>query len=292
MIIRKRFITVHYKFVSQMVKDTKQRVRSFWNANPCGTRYTKEVYLNKKFYEEIEIHRYSDHAYLKNAINVNSYNGKTVLEIGAGVGTDLRQFAKSGARVIGTDLTLNSVKITKKGFELFNLKGLFGIADAEDLPFEDKSFDLVYSCGVLHHTVNTQKAIDEVYRVLKPKGEAIIMLYNKRSWNYYINVLLFRGLILGKRFGRTKQKLINLSTDGEDCPLSKVYTKKQITNMFGKFKRIKIKIRYLPRRYFPLLNMFIPTSTFDKIGKHIGWNMFIFAEKQQMLISSTNLYKS
>jgi ubiquinone/menaquinone biosynthesis C-methylase UbiE len=55
-------------------------------------------------------------------------------------------------------------------------------ADAEDLPFDDGSFDLVYSWGVLHHTPQMDRALAEAQRVLAPGGGLRIMLYNRRSW--------------------------------------------------------------------------------------------------------------
>src|SRR2546429_675657 len=66
--------------------------------------------------------------------------------------------------------------------------------DAENLPFADDVFDIVYSFGVLHHTENTEQAIDEVHRVLKPGGQAAVMLYAKSSYFYIFNQLLVQGL--------------------------------------------------------------------------------------------------
>lgn len=59
----------------------------------------------------------------------------------------------------------------------FDLK----VADAENLPYDNGFFDIVYSWGVLHHSPDTPKAIAEVFRVLKPGGVAKIMIYHKYS---------------------------------------------------------------------------------------------------------------
>ena len=73
-------------------------------------------------------------------------------------------------------------------------------ADLHHLPYPDESFDVIVSNGVLHHTPDTQAAVTEVYRVLKPQGQAIIMLYCKNSWHYWINMFLLVGVFQGKIF--------------------------------------------------------------------------------------------
>src|SRR5207248_8707048 len=92
--------------------------------------------------------------------------------------------------------------------DILSLTGTFLRENAESLSFADESFDWLYSHGVLHHTPNTQKAIDEVWRVLKPNGRAIIMLYHKSSFNYYARIMIYmRARLLLKilsRFGHWK----------------------------------------------------------------------------------------
>ncbi|MBK9249262.1 MAG: class I SAM-dependent methyltransferase [Ignavibacteria bacterium] len=74
---------------------------------------------------------------------------------------------------------------SQKRFELYGLKANLQLADAENMPFDDNSFDAVYSFGVIHHTPNIQKTIEETYRILKPGGQAIISVYNRNSAHYY-----------------------------------------------------------------------------------------------------------
>ena len=109
------------------------------------------------------------------------FKGKRTLEIGVGLGADHQKLAEHGAILSGIDLTPRAINHTKRRFELMGLNSQLQIADAENLPFEDNSFDAVYSWGVLHHSPDTQKAVNEVYRILKPGGLAKIMIYNKHS---------------------------------------------------------------------------------------------------------------
>ena len=126
------------------------------------------------------------------------FRGARLLEIGCGMGTDLLQFARGGARCTGVDLTPRSVEITRHRFRLYGMDGAFMIADGERLPFASESFDVVYSNGVLHHTPDTAGAIREVHRVLRPGGVARVMLYHRNSLKYWSEIVLRRGLLGGE----------------------------------------------------------------------------------------------
>ena len=126
------------------------------------------------------------------------FRGARLLEIGCGMGTDLLQFARGGARCTGVDLTPRSVEITRHRFRLYGMDGAFMIADGERLPFASESFDVVYSNGVLHQTPDTADAIREVHRVLRPGGVARVMLYHRNSLYYWFEYVLRRGLLGGE----------------------------------------------------------------------------------------------
>src|SRR5258705_11384691 len=170
----------------------KERVRAFWQANPCGVKFADAAPGTRRFYELVEAHRYTSEWHIPIAADFVSAGGLKVLEIGCGLGTDGAQFAEAGADYTGVDLTEAAIELARKRFELFNLPGTFKTADAEHLDFEDESFDLVYSHGVLHHTPDTQKAIAEVHRVLRRGGHAKVMLYHRDSYNYRVNISILR----------------------------------------------------------------------------------------------------
>jgi ubiquinone/menaquinone biosynthesis C-methylase UbiE len=257
----------------------KQLVRKFWNRTPCGSDYTDKKIGTREFFEESEKIRFDkrNHFYLKELIDFKKFKGKKVLEIGVGIGIDAKQFAQNGAIFTGIDLTPNAVKISKKLFKMYNLKGDFSVADAENLPFEDNFFDVVYSCGVLHHTPNTKETIKEVYRVLKPGGQAIIMLYNKQSRHYLIDILLYRHIIRLGFVRQSFQDTLNQNTDGVENPLSKAYSRKGVRKLFSQYKNIRTKARYL---VFPdFFDKICPYKLRLLLSKIMGWNLFIFAEK-------------
>ena len=140
----------------------KDQVRAFWQAHPCGTKFTAAEVGTRLFYERVEEHRYRTEWHIPSAADFSSSRGLRVLEIGCGLGTDGAQFARAGAIYTGVDLTDASVSLARRRFELFDLPGEFRVADAETLDFADENFDLVYSHGVLHHTPDTARAVREI----------------------------------------------------------------------------------------------------------------------------------
>lgn len=139
-----------------MEKD-KQAVHDFWNKASCGEAlYLKG--LTKEAFRTQAKERYSLEPYILDFAEFDSYHGKKVLEIGVGLGADHQKFAEFGANLYGIDLTNRAIEYTRHRFQLFDLSSELQVADAENLPIDDQTFDMVYSWGVLHHSPNTSKA--------------------------------------------------------------------------------------------------------------------------------------
>lgn len=178
-------------------------VHSFWNTEACGTHFVQGAADEVEFYEKFREHRYRTEWHIPLLVPFAEAKGKKVLEIGIGNGADAAMFALNGGLYTGADLTEAALAATRKHFEVLGLPGNFQKENAEALTFAADHFDMVYSHGVLHHTPNTQTAIDEVYRVLKPGGHAIVMLYHKHSFNYYIRIMTYmRTRVLVKILSR------------------------------------------------------------------------------------------
>ena len=101
--------------------------------------------------------------------------GKRVLEIATGPGLLAKHVASSAREMIATDFSEGMIKEAKKGDVPDNLR--FEVADATDLPYEDKSFDVVIIANALHVMPEPDKAMDEIDRVLKKKGILIAPNY-------------------------------------------------------------------------------------------------------------------
>jgi ubiquinone/menaquinone biosynthesis C-methylase UbiE len=169
-------------------------VHAFWNTEACGTHFVTSFVDEREFFEKFREHRFKTEWHLPLLVPFTESRDRKILEIGIGNGADGAMFALNGGDYTGVDLTEAALDATRRHFEVLGLSGIFRKEDAERLSFPDSTFDLVYSHGVLHHTPDTQKAVSEVHRVLKPGGQAIVMLYHKHSFNYYIRIMTYMRL--------------------------------------------------------------------------------------------------
>ena len=168
---------------------TKLDIQRFWG-DTCKQWYNAfdenldQNELEKHLQYMEEMFSYRKHMVVTE-MQLETLQGLDVLEIGSGGGAHSALFQKYGANVMSIDITPERVLSTSKKLSLLNgSKGVAFLSDAENLPFNNESFDIVYSNGVLHHSENTEKCVEEVYRVLKPNARAILMLYSKHSAHY------------------------------------------------------------------------------------------------------------
>jgi ubiquinone/menaquinone biosynthesis C-methylase UbiE len=263
----------------------KLRAREQWGQDPCGAEYDREHELGtREFFDQIERHRYSEYAaWMPRVMGFEKFRDAKLLEVGCGMGTDLLQFARGGARCVGIDLTPRSIEITRHRFKLYGADGDFMISDGERLPFRDESFDVVYSNGVLHHTPGTAGAIREVHRVLRPGGVAKVMLYHRHSLNYWVQIVLRRGL-LGGEFLRghsaeeIMSRVIEFSNHGAR-PLVKVYSRRQARELFSEFRDVAIEIEQLTKGELRFLSSLVSETLLDRLRRRIGWNVIVTAIK-------------
>lgn len=292
----------------------KTRVQRFWQTSPCDSSFTNEAPGTLAFFRSLDEHRYKVHWQLQSAVGFARTARLRVLEIGCGCGSEAERFARAGADYTAIDLTNAAVSMTRRRFQLSNLQGSYVQGDAENLPFPDGSFDLVYSHGVLHHTPDTPRTIREVYRVLSPGGRAVVMLYYRDSFNYHVNLGIVRrlrahllkmelGIKLARRiFGETEEDLrrhaelirqdpdayldmeniLNRNTDGPDNPLSQVFSKTSAQQMFWQFENVNTEVMFWNPNWLPGIGKRLPRSTENWLASHWGWHLWIYAQKRDL----------
>jgi glycosyltransferase involved in cell wall biosynthesis/ubiquinone/menaquinone biosynthesis C-methylase UbiE len=259
----------------------KDQVQNQWNNNPVGSQYAKNASPHTlEWFLEVEAHRYGVYGpWMPETMEFAKHAGEEVLEIGGGMGTDLAQFAKHGARVTDIDLSAGHLALAQENFRLRGLTGRFIHHDAERLPFDDNSFDVVYSNGVIHHTPNTRLLVDEIYRVLRPGGRAIIMVYAENSlhyWGVQVGLLGIRQRLLDTAsVGEIMSRSVEM-TANDARPLVKVYTKRRLRQLFERFTDISIVQRQLTAPELPKMLRWVPL---DLAGRVMGWNLIIKATK-------------
>ena len=296
--------------MSENSSTLKERVRSFWQESPCGTKFADAPPGSRRFYELVEEHRYAKEWHIPAAAQFAKAKDLSVLEVGCGLGTDGAQFAKAGARYTGIDLTDAAVELAKRRFELFDLPGTFRVADGERLDFPDNSFDLIYSHGVLHHTPDTAAAVREIHRVLRPGGRAVVMLYHRNSYNYRVNISMLRRtgvqllrwnkgvklvhLLTGEpedslrdhaRQLQTQSEYLNSeeflsrNTDGAGNPLARVYSRREARELFKDFAHVELRTYFLNKRWLPVVGPLLPRSLESQLASRWGWHLWIYAIK-------------
>ncbi len=192
---------------------------------------------------------------------IDALAGRRVLEIGSGSGAHSALFLRRGASMVAVDITPERVAATARMLSLLPGEGRVYQADAENLPFRDDSFDIVYSNGVLHHSVDTERAVAEAMRVLKPGGLAVVMVYARHSAAYWLNIFP-RGLVTGELFRWPEAEWIGRLTEGKPRfgetrnPYTRVYSKPAVKALFGDFE-----IRAMRRNSFQFDNFCIPRLT-------------------------------
>jgi 2-polyprenyl-3-methyl-5-hydroxy-6-metoxy-1,4-benzoquinol methylase len=286
-------------------------VERYWSAQPCGADQSAE-HDRQRYFAEIERRRYAVESHILDEERFDRFRGKRVLEVGCGVGTDGAQFARSGADYTGINVDSGSAALARERFGLEGLRGNILQMNAESMTFADRSFDHVYSFGVIHHSPNTQAIIHEMFRVLRPGGTITVMVYNKSSINYWFEIMFMRkifrlallprgspsflGRLLGLDEGKlrrhreiflnesmTHERWVSINTDGPDCPLAKVYTAREASEMFSTagFREITTYARYFQTDHYGYSGRILPLTLVRFLGRVAGWHRYIKAVKPQ-----------
>ena len=260
----------------------KDEVKDYWNQQACGTQFTDKDKYTLEYFEEIESNRYKVSPEIFSFAQFTRFRDKKVLEIGVGAGTDFLQWVRAGASAYGIDLTEEAIEHVKHRLSLYNLKASgYAVADSENLPFEEDTFDLVYTWGVIHHSPNTLKALDEIIRVLKPGGSAKIMIYNRHSLLSYF-FWIKHALLKGKPFKSLADILwYNMESIG-----TKAYTPKEVEKILLERNvniiEIKPVLSYYDRleRFNPMLRCIASVASKVMGGDRVGWFLtFQFTKK-------------
>ena len=107
----------------------------------------------------------------------NFTSGEKVLDIGIGPGMTTRSIAQivgSTGSVVGTDISDSALAMAEKRCRDFSWVSLENCS-ADNMPFDDNSFDVAISTQVYEYLLDIDKALSELFRVLRPGGRAVIL---------------------------------------------------------------------------------------------------------------------
>jgi SAM-dependent methyltransferase len=286
----------------------QERVRAYWNDKPCDSELSSGSSVSREYFLDIERQRYELQPHILDILSKIDWGGKRVLEIGTGVGTDARQIIGKGGRYTGINIDQGSTAATVTALRAFSLPGVGMLGDATSLDFADDTFDVVYSFGVLHHIPEAARAAAEIQRVLKPGGELLVMLYNRTSINYVVEIMFLRKLglrilsapgaiALLRRMGfpskklerhkelykqlrpMTDQEWLSRNTDGPDNPYSRVYDANEAAELLKAFRIENNEAYFFDHRHWGALGGLVPRKLRRVMGRHWGWHRIVYAKK-------------
>ncbi len=292
----------------------EQDRRAFWTGYQPGFRSSDAQIGASDFFAEVQRERYLLEPDIPEMAQFALWRGRDVLEAGCGIATDGAAFVRAGARYTGIDFSPTALRLARRRFEMQALDGDFVEGSIVQLPFDDASFDLVYSIGVIHHIPDIEQAVSEFHRVLRPGGRAIVMVYHRTSFNYRFTIMLLRRMLAalllvphgpelvgrlsgegpevldgqhrllrehGLRYLRDRQLFLNNNTDGPGNPLSSVYTREDAQRLFERFDEVRTAVRFLHLRSYPGGAQAARTRLAHRLGARWGWHLWIHARKAQ-----------
>ena len=188
----------------------------FWNqgwndtSSPFSTVEAEDpAELRESFRSMLAAQRYPAVTWLSE----ENVDNQVLLNVGCGGGYEGVLFAGYGARYIGVDFSINAARSTQSLIKAANYTGACYQCEAERLPLQDSTVDIIYTNGVLHHTPNTPETLRELHRVLRPGARAIIALYATRSAAFYW--YRFRAILAGNFAKRSIEGWVDRNTEGE-----------------------------------------------------------------------------
>ena len=268
---------------------TIQKVQEFWDRRPCNIRHSSKEVGTQDYFDEVEARKYFVEPHIPRFAEFERWQGKRVLEIGCGIGTDTINFARHGALVTAVELSRRSLDIARQRAKVYQLEDRirFYEANAQKLtqvvPVEP--YDLVYSFGVIHHTPDPEQAVDQIRYYVRPGSTIKLMVYNRYSWKVFWIVLKF-----GKgQFWRLPGLVARHSEAQEGCPVTFAFTKSEIEQLLAchGFKitemwvdhifpyRVADYVQYRYNRvwYF----RWMPQPLFHWMERHWGWHLCVTA---------------
>lgn len=261
---------------------TVRDVQAYWDARPCNIRHSTSPVGSWEFYREVDIRKRNVEPHIDRFANYSEWKGKTVLEVGCGIGTDTERFARAGAHVTAIDLSPYSVELTARRLKLNDLPGRVLQGNAEALPalLGYEPFDLVYSFGVIHHTPHPEHVLQGMRQLSHPATVCKVMVYNKYSLK---TLKLTKG-----RFWR--DDLVAVQSEAETgCPITHTYSTAELANLlydadfwptaFTKDHIFPYRVKdYVNHKYVRTLPLrYIPRPTFDWMESHWGWHLMVEA---------------
>ena len=243
---------------------------AFWD-ELCGTTLAKALGITD--HSEASLKRFDDayftmYPYLLSHVPVDRMRGMKVLEVGLGYGTLGQAIANAGAEYTGVDISPGPVRMMNHRLGMHRLTGRAIEASILESGLPSESQDWVVAIGCYHHTGNMQRAVDESFRILKPGGNAMIMVYNSlslRQWQQWPKDTLRRWLHqyepgFRAAASESQRNAYDSHVNGQTAPETEFFSRRSVRQIFGRFSKVSVRSENADE-------VFIPIPRYDKVGK-------------------------
>jgi 2-polyprenyl-3-methyl-5-hydroxy-6-metoxy-1,4-benzoquinol methylase len=267
-----------------------EQVQDYWDARPCNIRHSPLPVGTKEYFDQVEARKYFVEPHIPGFAQFPRWGGKRVLEVGCGIGTDTINFARHGAQVTAVDLSEESLKVARQRAEVFGLQDRirFQQANAEELTrhLPPEPYDLIYSFGVIHHTPNVERVVDQMRAYSRPGTKVKVMVYHRWSWKV-LGILLTHGK---GRFWRLAEEVARHSEAQTGCPVTYVYSRREGHRLLERhgFRVREVRVEhifpysipeYVQYRYKKVWYFrWMPDRLFRALERQLGWHLCLTAE--------------
>ncbi len=263
-------------------------VRRYWDERPCNIRHSPRPVGSREYFDEVEARKYFVEPHIPAFAEFERWQGKRVLEVGCGIGTDSVNFARAGAELTAVDLSSESLRIAQQRAEMLDVADRiqFVHANAEELTSAvSGEYDLIYSFGVIHHTPRPERALAEMRALAAPAGMLRVMVYHRFSWKV-LWILLAEG---HGRFWKLDELVAKYSEAQTGCPVTYAYSRRDgrelversgfrvdevsVDHVFPYRVRDYVQYRHVKEPYF----RWMPDPLFRAFERRFGWHLLVTA---------------
>lgn len=248
-----------------------ERVRAYWNTHIHDLEISTHAPGTAGFFADLDQYHFEKLHHLLDLIHFDEWKDKDVLDVGCGAGVEVVRFARAGARTTGVDIAESAITLARQNLDQQGLHARIEVADGEQLPFPDASFDFVFAHGVVQYTGNDRRMVAEIHRVLRPGGLAVFQAYNRNSWLHLLS------------------KVMKTPLEHEDAPVLKRYSDTEFRDLVSVFADVRLVYERFPvksRLHKGWKGMAFNTcfvGAFNLLPRALvrryGWHMLAFCRK-------------
>jgi SAM-dependent methyltransferase len=236
----------------QTLRDVTRDNAEFWNTL-AGSQLAESLGISDCSAESLarfDREYFEYYPYLLGYVGLGGMAGKKVAEIGLGYGSLGQRIVEAGADYVGLDVAQEPVRLLNRRLHGLGLPGRAIQGNMLDCPLPSAAYDQVVSIGCYHHTGDVQRCIDQTFRILKPGGMAVVMVYNLfsyRQWHRWprktlrawVNSVMGRdSMVRGDEEQRFAYDRAGASEKA--APETVFLSARQLRVMFGQFSDVTI----------------------------------------------------